>query len=270
MAAKYFTKEEIDYLSSNIYVESVNEKQIIYTNEFKKFFVNEYINGKGPTLIFESVGLYKRILGAKRIEKATKRWMKAYENGTLDVSATLNQRHPVKKTKNITDKELIRRQKAKIKLLELEVELLKKIDLKERGLVKSQKLKSSDIFELIKMTISDNNLRNVVSYLCASAGVSRSGYYNYLSNEKKREERESNDIRVRDDILMAINFRGYKKGSRSIKMLLEDKFGICYNRKRIMRIMRKYNIVCPIRKKRYKYKITNETERALVIQYGDV
>ena len=227
-------------------MESVNDKQIIYTNEFKKFFVNEYINGKGPTLIFESVGLYKRILGAKRIEKATKRWMKAYENGTLDVSATLNQRHPVKKTKNITDKELIRRQKAKIKLLELEVELLKKIDLKERGLVKSQKLKSSDIFELIKITISDNNLRNVVSYLCASAGVSRSGYYNYLSNEKKREERESNDIRVRDDILMAINFRGYKKGSRSIKMLLEDKFGICYNRKRIMRIMRKYNIVCPI------------------------
>ena len=75
---------------------------------------------------FESVGLYKRMLGAKRIEKATSRWMKAYENGTLDVSATLPNRHPVLKAKNITDKELIRRQEAKIKLLELEVELLKK------------------------------------------------------------------------------------------------------------------------------------------------
>ena len=111
--------------------------------------------------------------------------MKAYENGTLDVSATLLNRHPVLKAKNITDKELIRRQEAKIKLLELEVELLKKIDLKERGLIGSQRLKSSDIFELIRITIRDNNLKNVVSYLCASAGVSRSGYYNYLSNESK-------------------------------------------------------------------------------------
>lgn len=258
MGIKYFTEEEIEYLSSNIYVESVNEKQITYTIEFKQFFVREYMNGKGPTLIFESVGLYKRILGAKRIEKATSRWMKAYENGTLDVSATLLNRHPVLKAKNITDKELIRRQEAKIKLLELEVELLKKIDLKERGLIGSQRLKSSDIFELIRITIRDNNLKNVVSYLCASAGVSRSGYYNYLSNESKRERREKIDIKVRDDILMAISFRGYKKGSRSIKMLLEDKFGICYNRKRIMRIMRKYNIVCPIRRKKYKYKVTKE------------
>lgn len=258
MGIKYFTEEEIEYLSSNIYVESVNEKQITYTIEFKQFFVREYMNGKGPTLIFESVGLYKRMLGAKRIEKATSRWMKAYENGTLDVSATLLNRHPVLKAKNITDKELIRRQEAKIKLLELEVELLKKIDLKERGLIGSQRLKSSDIFELIRITIRDNNLKNVVSYLCASAGVSRSGYYNYLSNESKRERREEIDIKVRDDILMAISFRGYKKGSRSIKMLLEDKFGICYNRKRIMRIMRKYNIVCPIRRKKYKYKVTKE------------
>lgn len=258
MGIKYFTEEEIEYLSSNIYVESVNEKQITYTIEFKQFFVREYMNGKGPTLIFESVGLYKRILGAKRIEKATSRWMKAYENGTLDVSATLPNRHPVLKAKNITDKELIRRQEAKIKLLELEVELLKKIDLKERGLIGSQRLKSSDIFELIRIKIRDNNLKNVVSYLCASAGVSRSGYYNYLSNESKRERREEIDIKVRDDILMAISFRGYKKGSRSIKMLLEDKFGICYNRKRIMRIMRKYNIVCPIRRKKYKYKVTKE------------
>ena len=258
MGIKYFTEEEIEYLSSNIYVESVNEKQITYTIEFKQFFVREYMNGKGPTLIFESVGLYKRMLGAKRIEKATSRWMKAYENGTLDGSATLPNRHPVLKAKNITDKELIRRQEAKIKLLELEVELLKKIDLKERGLIGSQRLKSSDIFELIRITIRDNNLKNVVSYLCASAGVSRSGYYNYLSNESKRERREEIDIKVRDDILMAISFRGYKKGSRSIKMLLEDKFGICYNRKRIMRIMRKYNIVCPIRRKKYKYKVTKE------------
>ncbi len=44
MGIKYFTEEEIEYLSSNIYVESVNEKQITYTIEFKQFFVREYMN----------------------------------------------------------------------------------------------------------------------------------------------------------------------------------------------------------------------------------
>ena len=51
-----------------------------------------------------------------------------------------------------------------------------------------------------------------------------------------------------DIILKAFDHRGYKKGSRSIKMTLESEFGITYSRKRIQRIMRKFNIVCPIRK----------------------
>ena len=255
---KFFTDEEIEYLSTNENVESVSEKQIIYKNEFKKHFVKEYLEGKGPTYIFETAGLYKRILGKKRIEKSTKRWVEAYENGTLDVSATLKPKMIHTNAKGISDKEKIRRQEAKIKLLEAEVELLKKIDMRERRLIGTKQLSSSEIFELIKMVISENNLKNIVSYLCKSAGVSRSGYYNHLANEEKRLQRESNDLETRDKILMAFNYRGYKKGSRGIKMLLNDKFGICYNRKRIMRIMRKYNIVCPIRKRKFKYKLTKE------------
>ena len=49
-------------------------------------------------------------------------------------------------------------------------------------------------------------------------------------------------------ILKAFNRRGYKKGSRSIKMTLEHDFGIVMSRKKIQRIMRKYGIECPHRK----------------------
>lgn len=49
-------------------------------------------------------------------------------------------------------------------------------------------------------------------------------------------------------MLKAFNFKGLKKGARQIKMVLESKFNITYNLKRIRRIMKKYNIVCPIRK----------------------
>ena len=45
----------------------------------------------------------------------------------------------------------------------------------------------------------------------------------------------------------AFNFKKRKKGARQIKMTLNNFFGINYNLKRIRRIMKKYNIICPHR-----------------------
>ena len=170
--AKLLTEAEIQVLMKNENVVSVDERQIIYKNEFKSFFVEQYLAGKGPTLIFECAGLDKKILGAKRIEKATRRWVTAHEKGTLGVSATLKPNQIYTDVKGITDKEKIKRQEAKIKLLEAEVALLKKVDERERMLINlGNTISSSAIFELIRMIIADNHLKNVVSYLCRSAGV---------------------------------------------------------------------------------------------------
>ena len=90
----------------------------------------------------------------------------------------------------------------------------------------------------------------MLSHMCKVSGVSRSGYYNYfsVSSQAFRDKRDSYDQSVRDTILKAHNFKGRKKGARQIKMTLEGEFGIVYNLKRIRRIMKKYQIVCPIRK----------------------
>ena len=90
----------------------------------------------------------------------------------------------------------------------------------------------------------------MVSYLCIVAKVSRSGYYNYFSSKSQdyRSLRDKDDELIRDNILRAYNFKGRKKGARQIKMTLGGRFGIVYNLKRIRRVMKKYNIVCPIRK----------------------
>jgi putative transposase len=95
-----------------------------------------------------------------------------------------------------------------------------------------------------------NKLKNMISYLCKISGVSRSGYYNYFSSksQKAREKRDMQDESVRDIILKAFNFKRRKKGARQIKMTLKGQFGILYNLKRIRRIMKKYDIVCSIRK----------------------
>lgn len=86
--------------------------------------------------------------------------------------------------------------------------------------------------------------------LCKIASVSRSGYYNYFSttSQNRRIERNKQDEHVKEIILKAYHFKGRKKGARQIKMTLAGEYAIVYNLKRIRRIMKKYGIVCPIRK----------------------
>lgn len=87
--------------------------------------------------------------------------------------------------------------------------------------------------------------------MCDIAGVSRSGYYSWLKNKKdpdsflnRKEEKDRADF---DLILEAYKYKGYDKGSRGIHMRLLH-MGILMNRKKIQRLMNKFNLVCPIRK----------------------
>lgn len=104
-------------------------------------------------------------------------------------------------------------------------------------------------YEIIyEMTKQDGN-RLSVSTLCEIAGVSRSGYYNYLSTEDVRLKREEQDRKDFQKILEAYSFRGYNKGARSIYMrLLHMDPPIHMNVKKIRRLMKKYGLFCPIRK----------------------
>lgn len=90
----------------------------------------------------------------------------------------------------------------------------------------------------------------MVHHLCELAEVSRSGYYRYFSDEAetKRQLRHQDDEKVKEIILKAFHFRRRKKGARQIKMTLETHFQTTYNLKRIRRIMKKFGIICPIRK----------------------
>lgn len=90
----------------------------------------------------------------------------------------------------------------------------------------------------------------MVKYLCEVSGVSRSGYYNYFSQESldRRKQQDEKDEIVKEVILKAFRFKGRKKGARQIKMTLAGQFNIVYNLKRIRRIMKKYHMICPIRK----------------------
>lgn len=102
-------------------------------------------------------------------------------------------------------------------------------------------------FRLIQnATCCDNNLLPI-KVLCEIAGVSRSGYYNWIKNERKRQLQEEVDKTEFDLILEAYCFRGYAKGARGIHMRLLHK-NIRMNVKKIRRLMKKFGLFCPIRR----------------------
>ena len=86
-----------------------------------------------------------------------------------------------------------------------------------------------------------------VKELCAMAGVSRSGYYNWIRSASSRYNRELRDKADFMLILDAYHYRGYAKGARGIHMRLLHT-GVRMNLKKIRRLMKKYNLFCPIRK----------------------
>ena len=102
-------------------------------------------------------------------------------------------------------------------------------------------------FGVIRDTLAEEGNVLTVTELCDIAGVSRSGYYAWLRAGQHREEREAQDRADFRRILAAYRFRGYAKGVRGIHMRLLHT-GIRMNVKKIRRLMKKYGLVCPIRK----------------------
>lgn len=102
-------------------------------------------------------------------------------------------------------------------------------------------------YELIRSTLQEEENMLTVQELCEIAGVSRSGYYNWLKTEPDRQSKEERDRRDFELILAAYRHRGYDKGVRGIHMRLLHT-GVLMNVKKIRRLMRKYGLYCPIRK----------------------
>lgn len=250
MSKILFSPKQVLQLQKNPNVQQVSERTITYTDTFKSQFIDEYFAGKTPRQIFKEYGFDEEIIGIKRIEQSAFRWRKAYEkNGLIGLTDTRKSEsgRPIKR--ELTAAEVIERQAARIQLLEGQVDLLKKLEATERRLLNdSQKLSTNKVFQLISDTLTQFPFKRMVTYFCDLLKVSRSGYYSYLQASDVRAVREQKDLKARDLILKAFDHRGYKKGSRSIKMTLEQDFQCVMSRKKIQRIMRKYGIVCPHRK----------------------
>ncbi|WP_307607029.1 IS3 family transposase [Paenibacillus sp. V4I9] len=249
MSKTIFSEKNREHLSTNKYVVKISEKSITYADEFKRLFIDLYMSGKTPREIFKAHGFDVSVIGMKRVEQSANRWKKAYgKDGIIGLADSRKEASGRPLKRELTLDEVIARQEARIRLLESQVELLKKLDTKERLLVASGKnLSKNKLFELIKETVGQG-LRRSTRYLCDLLHVSRSGYYNYIQAVETRKERSLSDVKAGKLIKKAFHRKGFKKGSRSIKMTLENEFGVIYNLKRIRRLMKKFGLECPHRK----------------------
>jgi len=109
--------------------------------------------------------------------------------------------------------------------------------------------KTSYKYEVIRSTLEENPGDFNVKVLCEIAGVSRSGYYAWINAAPAREQREKQDKEDFELILIVYRKRGYAKGARSIYMgLLHMDPPVIMNLKKIRRLMKKFSLICPIRK----------------------
>lgn len=256
-----FTKEERRYLEALDAVEEVQPHCIIYSRQFKIDCMNRYFSGESPSKIFAEAGLHASLIGYKRIERAIYHWKEASAKGSLvdfDAPRISKKRHTTKirckrrekaeRRKRVEERER-ERYRARIAELEAEVEALKG----ESALVKqhgraNKPLTKSEKFSLIE-EIQRNKPGIEIKALCKYLEVSRSGYYKWLSSDAMRKTKEHTDLATKKVVEQAFSAHGFKKGSRQIRCYLLRECGIRMNRKKIQRIMRKYNIVFRKRRK---------------------
>ena len=242
MGKHYFTDEQVKELSNNKYVKKVSAKAITYTDDFKMHVVLELETGKGAKIIFNEAGFDINILKEQRVYGSCYRWQVQYKAGgfgRLRDTRRVSSGRP-RKTER-TDEEEKEYLRAKIKFLEEELETVKKFDAIERRERNNNCLYTPEKFELIRFL--NDKFKFKIVHLIKIADVSKSGYYNYISEKSEdnrhiKFEQETKDVKL---VVDKFNQYKFKKGSRQIKEQLESD-GIIMNLKKILRIMRQNDL----------------------------
>ncbi|MFJ9502147.1 IS3 family transposase [Brevibacillus centrosporus] len=259
---KSFTEQEIQMLEINPNVHRVTEKNITYSPQFKVAAVQAYQEGHTPMEIFLQAGFHIEMIGRDMPKKCLLRWRKVY--ATFGEAGLIEERRGKASSGRKPDGELsaeekLRRAEARIRLLEAENELLKKLEALERQASKT--LPSSERFQLINLVLRKYGLQRVTRYLCQIAEVSTSGYYRWCSAEEHRQLRKMSD--ERDFLLIKEHYEALKgkAGALVIKMRMARLNGVVMNHKKIRRLMRKFKLVTVIRKANPYRKMAKATQQ---------
>lgn len=141
MSKIIFNEHQRRQIEANPNVASVSDRSIQYTADFKLKAVQENLAGKGPAQIFREAGFDLDIIGLKKAQSALSRWKSIYktfgEHGFLEERRGKGSTGRPRAEKLPADKKL-EKAEARIRLLEAELTLLKKLDEMERQAKKNR------------------------------------------------------------------------------------------------------------------------------------
>lgn len=248
MAKRLFDPEDRARILQNKNVLRVSETSITYCPSFKVEAVRaNLVEGKSPQLIFLDAGFDLDLIGRETPKRCLKRWRAVFkQRGEEGLRNDQRGRTAAGRSveRELTVEEKLLRAEARVRYLERENELLKKLDAIERGVVN----RPSEKYALIHDMVTTASDEFHVSYLCDVAGVSRSGYYQWLSCAASRLQREKTDYEQHLVIREIFLKKRRKAGWRVIRMILERQ-AIIMNPKKIRRLMKKYGLVTEIRRR---------------------
>ena len=99
----------------------------------------------------------------------------------------------------------------------------------------------------------DYSIRSILKRI----GISKSSYYSILSDDDYGMKERQDEIDIQH-IRKVMDYKGFRKGTRTIYMMLPDICGVHFGRNKILRLMRKYNCICAIRRERTELKTSKE------------
>lgn len=129
MSKRIFTKEEIESLRKNNNVVKCSERSISYGKDFKIEAVKEYEEGSTGRDIFNRAGFNLEIIGSDAPKSALKRWNKIYRKkgvAGLEIDSR-GRNYGRRKTKEVIEKDKIKRLEAQVAYLKAENDFLVKL-----------------------------------------------------------------------------------------------------------------------------------------------
>ncbi|MEG2544843.1 MAG: IS3 family transposase [Longicatena sp.] len=113
------------------------------------------------------------------------------------------------------------------------------------------KAKRKALCQLIAKMPKDNENKYTIQAVLKKIGISKTSYYDILQNksyglrEQQQKEQDQKDIKIIKEV---IDYKGYPKGSRMIQMMMPNITEKSFSRGKILRLMRRGNLKCNIRK----------------------
>ncbi|WP_230131452.1 IS3 family transposase [Bacillus sp. CECT 9360] len=250
MSKLIFNDIQMKLLEKNPNVDHVSERSISYTSDFKLKAVKENLNGKSPTQIFIEHDFDLKVIGSTKPKECLRRWRKTFkefgeEGFTTERRGKASTGRPSSTPLSVEAN--LKKAEARIKYLEAELGILKKVRRTRKAGGEEEKITTSEKFMLIEQTIRRFALSHMVTYLCKMAGVSRSGYYAWIKDENERVKRDENDWKDYELIKKIFDEKNGKAGALVIKMILEKDYFVVMNHKKIRRLMKKFHLVAKIR-----------------------